>query len=452
MKTFVSDEIKQKCEEFQISDSTMLRLMDLILKELNKGLSKKGNADADLKCFITYIKDLPNGTERGKFLALDLGGTNFRVLLIHLKSENDVEMQSKIYAVPQAIMLGPGNELFDHIANCLADFMVEHNVINERLSLGFTFSFPLLQLGLTKGLLVKWTKGFNCSEVAGEDVVKLLKDAIKRRGDIQIDVCAILNDTTGTLMSCAWKNHNCRIALIVGTGTNACYMEKMENIENYEGPEASHMIINTEWGALGDNGSLDFIRTSYDRVIDNQSINSGKQIYEKLISGMYMGEMVRLAILRFIDEGLLFNGIGSNLLRTSGEFLTKYISKIESDEVGNYKNCLDVLHKLDVYNINYKDCAIVRYICECVSRRSAHLASAGIATLINKMNDRSVTVAVDGSVYRYHPKYHDLMVDQMRRFVNPGIEFNLMLSEDGSGRGAALVAAVACREDGSNLN
>lgn len=110
-----------------------------------------------------------------------MGGTNFRVLLIHLKSENDFEMQSKIYAVPHDIMLGPGEQLFDHIANCLANFMKDHNVYTERLSLGFTFSFPLVQLGLTKGLLVKWTKGFNCADVAGEDVVQLLKDAIARR-------------------------------------------------------------------------------------------------------------------------------------------------------------------------------------------------------------------------------------------------------------------------------
>lgn len=59
---------------------------------------------------------------------------------------------------------------------------------------------------------------------------------------------------------------------------------------------------------------------------------------------------------------------------------------------------------------------------------------------------------MDGSVYRYHPKYHDVMVQQIRRFINRDIEFDLMLSEDGSGRGAALVAAVACREDGRILN
>lgn len=56
-------------------------------------------------------------------------------------------------------------------------------------------------------------------------------------------------------------------------------------------------------------------------------------------------------------------------------------------------------------------------------------------------------VGVDGSVYRFHPKFHDLMVNKIRQFVKPDIKFDLMLSEDGSGRGAALVAAVACREN-----
>ena len=45
-----------------------------------------------------------------------------------------------------------------------------------------------------------------------------------------MDVSAILNDTTGCLMSCAWKNPKCRIGLIIGTGTNACYLEDMDNV------------------------------------------------------------------------------------------------------------------------------------------------------------------------------------------------------------------------------
>lgn len=73
-------------------------------------------------------------------------------------------------------------KLFDHIAECLANFMKEHKVHKELLPLGFTFSFPLKQVGLTRGLLERWTKGFNCSGVVGEDVVLLLQEAIERRG------------------------------------------------------------------------------------------------------------------------------------------------------------------------------------------------------------------------------------------------------------------------------
>lgn len=60
--------------------------------------------------------------------------------------------------------------------------MKEEKVTKETLPLGFTFSFPLQQKGLTKGYLERWTKGFNCSNVVGNDVVQLLKDAIERRG------------------------------------------------------------------------------------------------------------------------------------------------------------------------------------------------------------------------------------------------------------------------------
>jgi hexokinase len=69
-----------------------------------------------------------------------------------------------------------------------------------------------------KGVLTNWTKGFNCSGVEGEDVVGLLKAAIDRhKSDVKIDVCAILNDTTGCLMSCAWMDKKCRIGLILGS-------------------------------------------------------------------------------------------------------------------------------------------------------------------------------------------------------------------------------------------
>lgn len=37
------------------------------------------------------------------------------------------------------------------------------------------------------------------------------------------------------------------------------------------------MCVNMEWGAFGDNGCLDDIRTEYDRAVDELSLNPGKQ-------------------------------------------------------------------------------------------------------------------------------------------------------------------------------
>lgn len=443
----IKQEIRDACKDLVLSDDQLKNLMRVLLEEINKGLSKATHNDAVVKCFTTYVQDLPNGTEKGNFLALDLGGTNFRVLLITLDGMN-FDMKSKIYAIPQSLMLGTGTQLFDHIAQCLALFVKDLDLQDEVLPLGFTFSFPLTQYGLTKGHLVRWTKGFNCSGVIGEDVVALLEQSIAKRNDVKIDVCAILNDTTGTLMSCAWKNRNCRIGLIVGTGSNACYVERTKNVEcaipgNYA-PEKPYMLINTEWGAFGERGTLDFVLTEFDRSIDENSINPGKQLYEKMISGMYMGELTRLVLEKLVNEGLLFGGKCSPDLKKRGQFFTKYVSEIENDPKGKYTNCRDILSELGQRNVSDQDCENVRYVCSVISRRAAHLASAGIATLLNKMGEDNITVGIDGSVYRFHPHFHDLMTAKISELTN--IKFDLMLSEDGSGRGAALVAAVASQK------
>lgn len=440
----IKKEIKDICKDLVLSDDQLRMVMQKLENEMTKGLTKETHSEAIVKCFTTYVQDLPDGTEKGNFLALDLGGTNFRVLLITLDGQN-FDMKSKIYAIPQSLMLGTGTQLFDHIAQCLALFVKDLNLQDEVLPLGFTFSFPLAQEGLTKGRLVRWTKGFNCSGVVGEDVVALLEQAIERRKDIKIDVCAILNDTTGTLMSCAWKNNNCRIGLIVGTGTNACYVEKTKNLQcatagNYSAGKP-HMLINTEWGAFGEGGVIDFILTEFDRDIDDNSMHPTKQLFEKMISGMYMGELARLVLEKAVNGGLLFSGKSHGDLKKRGKFFTKYVSEIENDPKGKYTNCREVLTELGLRNVSDQDCENVRYVCSVVSRRAAHLASAGIATLLNRMGENNVTVGIDGSVYRFHPHFHDLMTNKISQLQQ--YKFDLMLSEDGSGRGAALVAAVA---------
>lgn len=138
--------------------------------------------------------------------------------------------------------------------------------------------------------------------------------------DYDANIVAVVNDTVGTMMTCGYDDQQCEVGLIIGrvpypappspsfslcsahktpflamcwsqlstlslpgTGTNACYMEELRHIDLVEGDEG-RMCINTEWGAFGDDGSLEDIRTEFDRELDRGSLNPG--IANKINLGM----------------------------------------------------------------------------------------------------------------------------------------------------------------------
>lgn len=433
------------CSKFHITDQQMAEIVVRLTKEISMGLARDTHPRAVVKCFISYVQDLPNGKETGKYLALDLGGTNFRVLLINLEA-NNIDMISRSFVIGPALQEGAGKDLFDFIAECLSEFCKQQRVEQDNLPLGFTFSFPVQQLGLAKGILVTWTKGFKCDGVVGKNVVDLLQDAINRRGDVKVNIVAIVNDTVGTLMSCAYDNPSCRIGLIVGTGTNACYVEKTVNTEMLEGYQTAskpNMIVNCELGAFGDNGVLDFIRTPYDKTVDRESINPKKQTFEKCISGMYLGEVVRHIIVDLMAKGAIFKGHTSQQMNEKGRFLTQYITEVESDPPDSFNHAALVMDNMGIRTTNKHDLGCLRYICETISTRSAKLASCALVCLINKMNLKSLVVGIDGGVYRYHPHYHKLLNTNMNVLLKGSVKFELTTSSDGSGRGAALIAATS---------
>jgi hypothetical protein len=129
------------------------------------------------------------------------------------------------------------------------------------------------------------------------------------------------------------------------------------------GPE--HMIVNTEWGAFGDKKELDFIRTKWDAAVDAGSLNPGKQTFEKMISGMYMGELTRQVLVDMVWEGLMFANLDdTDTLFEWGRFYTRYVSEIESDPVGEYTRCRAVFNEIfgTHQRVTDEDCSATRYI------------------------------------------------------------------------------------------
>lgn len=169
---------------------------------------------------------------------------------------------------------------------------------------------------------------------------------------------------------------------------------------------------------------------------------------------MYLGELVRLILIEGLKRNLIFvlsqnkADFIQKLSDDVGCFETSMISEIESDNFPECKKTRAVIKQLfSIEKASVEDCQKLRYICECVSQRAANLVAVGLSGLINKINEPKVVVGVDGSVYRFHPKFDMYMRSTMKKLVNANVEFDLMISEDGSGRGAALVAAVASRSN-----
>ncbi|XP_047409076.1 hexokinase HKDC1 isoform X1 [Sciurus carolinensis] len=433
---------------FRLTREQLVGVQGRMRAELEFGLKKKTQALATVKMLPTYVYGMPDGTEKGKFLALDLGGTNFRVLLVKIRSgRRSVRMYNKIFAIPLEIMQGTGEELFDHIVQCIADFLDYMGLKGARLPLGFTFSFPCRQMSIDKGTLIGWTKGFKATDCEGEDVVDMLREAIKRRNEFDLDIVAVVNDTVGTMMTCGYEDPNCEIGLIAGTGSNMCYMEEMRNIELVDGDEGK-MCINTEWGGFGDNGCIDDIRTQYDKEVDEGSLNPGKQRYEKMTSGMYLGEIVRQILIDLTKQGLLFRGQISERLRTRGIFETKFLSQIESDRLALLQ-VRRILQQLGL-DSTCEDSIVVKEVCGAVSRRAAQLCGAGLAAIVEKRREDQglehlrITVGVDGTLYKLHPHFSRVLQETVKELA-PQCDVTFMLSEDGSGKGAALITAVAKR-------
>jgi len=119
----------------------------------------------------------------------------------------------------------------------------------------------------------------------------------------------------------------------------------------------------------------------------------------------------------------------------------------------------NVLASLELLEANRADCEIVTRVCQAVSKRAARLCASGISAVAHKiaLNERDsgklkqdevcyITVGVDGTVYKKHPTFADMMDDMTRQLCKKdNIEVEFALSYDGSGKGAALVTAVADR-------
>lgn len=345
----------------------------------------------------------------------------------------------------------------------------------EIFDLGFTFSFPVDQVGINRGTLIRWTKGFDISEVVGQDVCALLQEALDDL-HLPVRVAALVNDTVGTLMARSYTSPGATgtlIGAIFGTGTNGAYVEKLSRIPKMDSlagvtydKSSGEMVINTEWGSFDNHLSV-LPNTQYDRDLDAESVNPGIQMFEKRVSGMFLGEILRRAILCMVKDpavNLFHSGDGGDptivpadsALYDKWGIDTSFLSIVEADTSHEMHTIKELLKKvLRIEGASTEDCLAMKVLVNAIGKRAARLSAVALAAVIistGKLETEDVVdIGVDGSLVEYYPTFESSIREALRDIPQVGKEgepkVRIGIAKDGSGVGAALIALVAGRAE-----
>lgn len=294
-------EVENVCRKFELSDDTLADVSCRITGEMDRGLQTpvitQIGKPSSIKCWGTGMDVRPKTPfefKEPRFMTLDLSEDVWFQTGYTLVSDTD-HVLSVSNMNPLYCKTGTGRILFDRMASRLA-ILVETNgsyAAAAGMPVVFKFGFPVRWTRSNAVVLNRWTKEFNYEDLIGRDVVFSLKVSLLRAGFRNLGPVLVLNDASATLLNSLADMPQTLVGLVVSDGCNCCYVEHTDNMhESHRSaiPSATRTVVNTEWGAFGEDESLKDIITEYDRSVDSLSMCPRKQIFEKMTSGKIESE------------------------------------------------------------------------------------------------------------------------------------------------------------------
>jgi len=350
-----------KKNEFRLKTSQLKEIALNLEDKIENGLK---NDNTEVKSIPTYIHPLSCGAE-GQAVVLDWGGTNYRAAVINFSGgvanispkkagSKDLSANST-KGFTQADLLEKQSEFVNEID------------LPAKAPIGYCFSYPADCMPDGDAELIRWTKGIDIKEMVGNPVGKPLLDVLNKTGKAEFTGIKVINDTVASLFAGLTNpDFDAYIGLIVGTGTNMAAFINADRIPKIDGSLNWQGLtpVNLESGNFNPPHM-----TKYDELVDEKSDNKGSQRFEKAVSGMYIGQILREC---FPEDG--FNE------KTDGKALTDIINAPEQHKDKHVK------------------------IAKAIYKRSAKLVAASLAGLIDMLivHDKSVKkvrITAEGSLF-----------------------------------------------------
>jgi len=367
------------------SEIDIQTITDDFISEMKNGLEGKPGS---LQMIPTFLGAEGKIKPNEPVVAIDAGGTNFRA--VKMSFDNDMNLvtenlqQRKMPAIDEELS---NKEFFA----TLAAYLTSYKDVSEKI--GFCFSYAVEMFPDKDGKLLEWSKmvGKNLLEAMGTPEKKIV----------------LMNDTVSTLLAgqaaTAGRKFDTYIGFILGTGTNACYIEKNKNISKTANLDPKgNMIINIESGNFGL-----MPRTDIDIAFDNTTKQPGRYTFEKMISGGYFGGLCTTALKMAAAE---------DVFSSETRVKMKNMDELTSEEVNNFVCGVDLpANTLTTVLVNKEDKEAAAEIINALITRAAKLTAASLAAVIlktgkGKSADKPVLMTIEGTTF-YKMKNFQVMFE-----------------------------------------
>jgi hexokinase len=290
------------------------------IAEMDRGLAGAGS----LKMLPAYIDPSIHPDFSQKAIVIDAGGTNLRIALVSLADP----AHPAIEYFENYPMLGTqgtltAEEFFSQLADKVAPIADKANKI------GFCFSFPAQITPNRDAKILQFTKEVTVTGAEGLLVGEELLKALKAKGEPHQMTVSVINDTVaallGGLVGTGGRIFDDYAGLILGTGTNTCYVEQNSRVTKDAdlAATAGKTLINLESG-----GYIGAPRGDIDVAFDNTTEVPGDQMFEKMISGGYQGGLFLAYLKAAAKEGCFSPAMAAKveaITWTSGKEMDQFV-------------------------------------------------------------------------------------------------------------------------------
>lgn len=405
-------------------------VLDDFLAEMDLGLAGENSSLAMIPTFISIDKPVPTFKP---VIAIDAGGTNLRVATVVFDRDGNPKISNLAkHKMPGSVEKLSKNEFFEKFVEFIVPFA------DKTDSVGFCFSYPAEISPDRDGRLLSWTKEIQAPEVVGEYIGKNIFDRLEKRGHKL--KFSLLNDTVATLLAGRSvdfaQKFGTYIGFILGTGTNTAYLEHNRNITRCHGldPESTQ-AINTESGNFSK-----CPRGPIDIEFDKTTENCGQYLFEKMISGAYLGGLCLVALKKAAEEDL-FSRAGTLWIEAHEDLSTYEVDDILRDPSRGIA--------WGAREVSAEDKELIQYLCSVICERAAFFAALNISAAIlkssgEKSSSHPICVNIDGSVY-YKIKGFSRMVEGfLEKIMGPKqISYDLIRVHDSPLIGAAVAGLMS---------